>query len=325
MTNGHTKGHRLQNELYRWAVALVRDIDGSATLGQGLNAHKHHIEVLLRAGWTLTMSADNSPADKAGVDFIWENPSCGWFPLDAKAMGQTSCSLITHVHVGNNTDAGELKQLRYEDKLAFLEQLVRLARTGRPIKHDCCPPPSVTAMAPAKLLEELKILRKQLERSASCDERLREWANALGKSIGYLSIQKRGGPSEASTFAAQKVINEAIDVFFGAYFNFRNEAFASQQMRLQPSLRRSERLQYLFTGDVIKATVGKAQELVVLSGLAALIKKRFEERYGELIRQHRNTDWLMQRKRTFDTKGVECVIHSVLDAFQSQPGVRRVA
>lgn len=325
MTNGQTKGHRLQSELYRWTLAVFSDNNGSVTLGQGLNALKHHVEVLLRDGWTLRMSADHSLADKAGVDFIWENPARGWFPLDAKAMGQTSCSLITHVHVGNNTDAGELKQLRYEDKLAFLEQLVRLARTGRPIKHDCCPPPSMAVMAPAKLLEELKSLRKQLERSASCDERLREWANALGKSIGYLSIQKRGGPSEASTSAAQKLITEAIDAFFGSYFNRHNEAFASQQMRLQPSLRRSDRLQYLFTGDIIKATVGKAQELVVLSGLAALIKKRFEERYKELISQHRNTDWLMQRKRTFETKGVECVIHSVLDAFQRQTGLRRAA
>ncbi len=31
-----------------------------------------------------------------------------------------------HVRVGNNTDAGEYKQLRYEDKLALLEQLVTL-------------------------------------------------------------------------------------------------------------------------------------------------------------------------------------------------------
>lgn len=326
MTNGKTKGHRLQEELFRWYVTVFRnDTGGGTPAAQGLNGLKHHVEVLIRAGWTLKMSADNSPADKAGVDFIWENPSRGWFPLDSKAMGQTSCRLITHVHVGNNTDAGEYKQLRFEDKLAFLEQLVNLARTGHPVSYNCCPPPGLTAVASTQLLDELKRLRKQLEKSTSCDERLGEWAAALGKSIGYLNIQKRGGPSEGATATAQQTVLAAIDAFFGSYFNGNNATFASQQMRLQPNLRRHDRLQYLFTGDVIKATVGNAQELVVLSGLAALIKKRFEARYSELIGLHRSADWLMQRKRTFETKGVELVIHAVLDAFQRQSGMRRTA
>lgn len=326
MTHGKTKGHRLQDELFRWYVAVFRSDSGDGTTGaQGLNGLKHHVEVLIRAGWTLKMSANDSLADKAGVDFIWENPSRGWFPLDAKAIGQTSCNLITHVQVGNNTDAGELKQLRFEDKIAFLRQLINLARTGTPVSYACCPPPGVTAMPSNKLLEELKKLRKQLEKSTSCDERLGEWANALGKSIGYLSIQKRGGPSEGATATAQKTIMTAIDAFFGSYLNGNNAMFASQQMRLQPNLRRSDRLQYLFTGDTVKVTVGNAQELVVLSGLAALIKKRFEARYSELIGLHRSADWLMQRKRTFETKGVELVIHAVLDAFQRQSGMRRTA
>jgi hypothetical protein len=327
MTNGKTKGHRLQEELFRWYVTVFRgDNCGETTpTAQRLNGLKHHVEVLIRAGWTLTMSADNSPADKAGVDFIWENPSRGWFPLDAKAMGSTSCRLITQVHVGNNTDAGEFKQLRFEDRIAFLETLVNLARSGRPVSHACCPPPGVTPVAAAQLLDGLKKLERQLEKSASCDERLGEWAVALGKAIGYQKRQVRGGPSEEATSSAQKLIASAIDAFFVSFLNGNNVTFASQQMRLQPNLRRHDRLQYLFTGDVIKATVGNAQELVVLSGLASLIKKRFEARYSELIGLHRSADWLMQRKRTFETKGVECVIHAVLDAFQRQSGARRAA
>lgn len=327
MTHGKSKGHQLQDELFRWYLVIFSENFGSrgASAVEGLNALKHHVEVLIRDGWTLSMSADDSPADKAGVDFIWENPSRGWFPLDAKAMGQTSCRLITRVQVGNNTDAGEYKQLRYEDKMAFLEQLVTLARTGQPIDHDCCPPPGVTAMAPAQLLEELRKLQRQLERSTSCDERLGEWAVALRKAIGYLLSQKRGGASEGATSTAQKMIASAIDAFFGSYFNNNNSNFASQCMRLQPCLRRSDRLQYQVTGDIIKTTVGNAQELVVLSGLAVLIRKRFEARYSELCGRHGAVDWLMQRKRTFETKGVECVIHNILDAFQRQTGARRVA
>lgn len=325
MSQVKAKGHRLQDELYRWYLLVFRENTcGSAqNLVPGLNALRHHVEVLIKDGWQLAMSADNSPADKAGVDFIWENPSRGWFPLDAKAMGQTSCRLISHVHVGNNTDAGEYKQLRHEDKLAFLEQLVKLARTGRPVSHSCCLPPGVTAMSSAQLLEELKKLQKQLATSASCDERLGEWSVALGKAIGYLNAQKRGGASEEATKTAQKTIASAIDAFFGLYFNGNNTIFASQCMRLQPALRRSDRLQYQVTGDIIKATVGNAHELVVLSGLAALIKKRFEARYLELVDKHRSADWLIQRKRTFETKGVECVIHAVLDAFQRQASARR--
>ncbi len=325
MTNAKAQGHRLQDELFRWYLSLTSENTGSGTsmAVPGLNALKHHMEVLIRDGWTLSISADNSPADKAGVDFIWANPSRGWFPLDAKAVGQTSCRVINQVYVSNNKDAGEYKQLRYEDKLAFLEQLVALSRKGCPISHDSCTPPSVTASAQSRQLEDLKALQRQLEKASSRDDRLGEWAVALRKAIGYLLAQTRGGPSEGATSSAQKLITSAIEAFFGSYFNHNNTVFASHCMRLQPNLRRTERLQYQFTGDIFKATVGNAQELVVFSGLAQLIRNRFEARYTELVGKHSGADWLMQRKRTFETKGVECVIHNVLDAFQRQKGARR--
>lgn len=291
----------------------------------GLNALKHHVEVLIRAGWQLTMSAGNSPADKCGVDFIWANPGRGWFPLDAKAVGQTSCRLIQHVHVGNNTDAGEYKQLRYEDKLAFLEQLVTLARTGEPITYRECMPPNGVAMGETQLLEAVKGFQRTLEQASSHDERFLEWSVALRKAVGFLQVKKRGGPSEDALLAARGVIASAIDNFFAAFFNHGNNTFEMKVMRLQPCLRRSERLIYLVTEDSIKTTVGKSQELVVLGGLASLIKKRFEARYTELIGKHRGADWLIQRKRTFEAKGVECVIHDILDAFQRQYPARRVA
>ena len=327
MTNAKAKGHQLQDELHRWFLLVTREntSDSAQNTVPGLNALKHHVEVLIRDGWTLTMSADNSPADKAGVDFIWENPSRGWFPLDSKAVGQTSCRLIQHVQVGNNNDAGEYGQLRYEDKLAFLEQLVNLARMAQPISHALVPPPSSAAMSTAELLENVTKLQKQLQRASSKDRRYNDWAAALRGAIGFLSAQKRGGPSEDALKEARGVIASAIDAFFAAYFNDKNAMFASKCMYLQPCLQRSGRLTYQFTGDTFKAIAGKSNEQVVFSGLAGLIKQRFEARYAELVGQHRGADWLIQRKRTFETKGVECVIHNILDAFQKVALARRVA
>ena len=292
---------------------------------QGLNALKHHIEVLTRDGWTLKMSANQSPADQSGIDFIWANPRRGWFPLDSKAVGETSCSLVQHVHVGNNNAAGEYGQLRFEDKLAFLEQLVTLARKREPISYTLCTPPDTAAKSVSVLLEEVKQFQKRLERAASKDGRYSEWADSLRGAIGYLLKKQRGGPSSESIQAARGIVMTAVDAFFAAYFNGNNPAFASHCMRLRPCLKRSDRLVYLISGDTIKAAVGKAQELVVLSGLAQSIRDRYQQSYAQAIQQHRAAEWLVQRKRVFETKGVELVIHNILDAFQRQPGARRAA
>ncbi len=328
MSNGKKQGQQLQEELFRWYISLIRENTCAAAQPavQGLNALKHHIEVLVKDGWTLSMSEHSSTADLAGVDFVWENPRRGWFPLDAKAVGQTSCLLINQVHVGNNTEAGEYKQLRFEDKLAFLEKLVALARTGRPIRYDDCAPPGVKTKCQSTLLEELKQFQQRLQKASSRlqDDRFRDWATALNKAVGFLLKQKRGGPSAEAIEAARKAINAAVEAFFAKYFG-KNEMFATQCMRLQPNLRRSDRLVYVYIDDMFKAEVGRDHELVVLSGVAPMVRKQFEERYAELLKRHSAAEWLIQRKRTFETKGLECVVHNILDAFQRQSGARSAA
>jgi hypothetical protein len=321
MTQAKTEGHRLQDELFRWAVAILNE-DSDDSCAHGLESLKQEVGILIKDGWALRMSANNSPADKAGVDFIWENPKRGWFPLDAKAMGEPSCRLISHVRVGNNKDAGEQRQLSGKYKSAFLAQLIQLARSGTPVRHECCLPPSVTPMANATLLDALKQLRYQLEKASESDERLGEWAVALNRAIAYLNITKRG-PDKAAISAAQVLVASAVDRFLEAYFAENNTAFVSRCMHLQPNLRRSAQLHYLVTGDIIKATVGEAKEVVVLSGLKELISNRFQEIYAELVRKHRSSDWLMQRKRSFASKGIQCAIHSVLDAFQQSAANRK--
>lgn len=328
MSNVKKNGHQLQEQLFRWYVAMTDgSLNAEQRLSQGLNALRHHVEVLIRDGWTLTMSADNSLADKAGVDFIWSNPKRGWFPLDAKAVGQTSCRIIQQVHVGNNSEAGECGQLRAEDKIAFLEQLVKLARTATPISFSDCAPPSVrTARSNEELLEALLQFQRTLERasSRSGEVRLGEWAGALKGAIGYHRAQKRGGPNEATVTAARAAINTAIDAFFASFFR-ENATFASKVGLMKANLKRSDKLQYVICEDKLKTTVGGSRELVVLGGLAGLIRKRYDERYRELLGKHSCAEWLLQRKRTFETKGVECVIHSILDAFQQQAGGARRA
>jgi len=329
MTNGKTNGHKLQDQLFRWYTTLTQSADGQTgpRFEQGLNALKHHIEILIRDGWTLTMTADDSPADRAGVDFIWSNPNRGWFPLDAKAAGQTRSAIIHQVHVGNNSDAGECGQLRVEDRVAFVKQLVTLARMSRPIAFTVLRPPSAqTARNNDVLLGDLQHFQRKLEYAASNtqDDRFGEWATALRRAVGYILAQKRGGASPASVETARQAIAAAIDAFFASYFK-ENSPFAAKVSTMKASLKRSDRLQYVICEDKIKASVGKSNELVVLGGLAGLIRKRYEARYSELLGKHNCAEWLLQRKRTFETKGVECVIHSILDAFQRQSGARHAA
>lgn len=328
MTNGKTNGHQLQEQLFRWYTTLTQGNFGhEPKLGQGLHALKHHVEVLIRDGWTLTMTADDSPADRVGIDFIWSNPNRGWFPLDAKAAGQTRCRLIQQVHVGNNSEAGECGQLRSEDRTAFLEQLVALARTSQPIDFAVCVPPSIrVAQNGNVMLDSLRFFQRSLEKATTqtTDDRFAEWALALKPAIGYSLKQNRGGASDAAVETARKAIAAAIDAFFASFFK-ENSQFALECSRMQTSLKRSDRLQYVIGEDKIKAVAGQSNELVVLGGLAGLIRKRYEARYRELLAQHSCAEWLLQRKRTFETKGVECVIHSILDAFQRQTGGRRAA
>lgn len=325
-----TKGQLLQEELFRWFHAVLDASPcGDAPQAFRLNALRHHLEVLIRDGWTLKMSGEDSPADKCGIDFIWGHPVKGWFPLDAKAVGTSSCVLIHQVTVGNQNGAGECGQLKFEYKVAFLSKLVELARSANPISHEkCAPPQLMTARSAVELIEGVKQFQRRLMTASETlrDDRYNQWAISLRRAIGFLLAAQRGGADDDSVTRARNAINTALDAFLAQYLS-QNAAFASSCMRLQTVLRRSDRLKYEIGIDTVKAPVGPAQRLVVLGGLAQLVRKKYEAKYEELLHKHRSAEWLMQRKRTFETKGVELAIHYILNSLEALGGkpARRAA
>src|SRR5581483_11471049 len=97
--NVKTQGHMLHFELVTWYQDTLKLPEGALDLEVADEQLAHAAAVRLRllqlvkAGWSLTVSEDESPADKAGIDFIWQHRRHGWFALDAKAVSSTKCCL----------------------------------------------------------------------------------------------------------------------------------------------------------------------------------------------------------------------------------------
>lgn len=314
------RGEVLQAELHRFYLSLTRESAGEGkTLMFGtLTDVKRALDRLLADGWRLSVSANGSLADKAGIDFVWSHPLKGWFALDAKAVGTPSCGLIHLVQVANNKEAGECQQLCFENKRDFVELLVSLSDVGQPIEHEVLAAPQVCAVNTAQLLGELKSFHSGLLSAAAKtqDPRFAGWADNLMKAIGYCLANMRTtagdtGPSDQ----VQAMAAEALREFMVAFFDPKSAKFG-QVMKLQACLNRSADLQYLISGDQLKVRAGKAQRLVVLTGLARIVGQMYQQMYSELLTKHSTAEWLLLRRRVFETKGVECAIHHILDSFQ---------
>ena len=88
-------------------------------------------------------------------------------------------------------------------------------------------------------------------------------------------------------------------------------------MRQQVQLHRSKQLLYVLSEDSIKVAVGPARRLVVLSGLARVVRKRYEDVYKAKLAKHSSAEWLILRRRVFEAKGVDCAIHAILDSLDN--------
>lgn len=324
-SNGKSQGHRLQNELSRWFHSLL-EFEGTGKLVEPLTSLKRKIDALVATGWKLKMSDDKSPADKAGIDFVWTHPTRGWFALDAKATGNVRCGMVHLVTVRNTVEAGEYKQLMAEDRIDFVRLLIKLS-SQEGISHQHCAYPSLQAASVKDSLEAVRQFQRRLQAEShrTGEQSYEDWAIVLRKAIGFLVTQTgKGGPSQGAIDQVRRIIFGELDAFFTSFFD-KNNMCASKCMHLQTSMRRSDKLAYEITGDKIKATVGPHHELVIMGGLADAIRQRFASRYSQLVEQHAAAEWLTQRRRTFETKGVECALHHVLNALGRHQGVRAVA
>lgn len=310
------RGEALQAQLQRF-FALVTS-SGSGNFGQ-FTELRSELSRLHREGWRLTVSAKDSPADKAGIDFVWSH-SRGWFPLDAKAVGMPCSPLVHLVPVGESQEAGECGLLCFEDKMAFLQLLVDLAGKEQPIPHQVLAVPLLSEVEPAQLLAELKNLQCALNAAAvtTGDWRFGQWAETLRRAIGYALSQIRpAGHNTVAADLAQGIVKEALDRFLAELFDPKKPKLENC-MHQRTSLNRSRHLCYILSEDALKVAAGGSGQLVVLKQFSGTVARRYQEVLAEAMKIHSSAEWVLTRRRFFETKGVECAIHAVLDALQQR-------
>lgn len=323
MTNGKTKGMRLQIELYRWYLDIAGNISkASANRGVSENLARllNHLRVLIADGWQLQMSNEWSCADQAGADFIWSHPTYGWYALDAKAVGLPRCPIIRHVTVGSSNEKGEFNQLRFEDKIGLVRILVQLARYETPIDPVVCPAPSCAkARTLVELTNDLAAFQRVLVAASHrlADPRLECWSISLGKSLCYLRNHQAAAGDKSKVVEMQQVLVGHIAAFLDRFIEkSKSSTVVGGSAVRQANFKRSTKLSYVAGEDIVK--VLSQGRMLSISGIAAGIRKMFEQRYSALIGKHGAAQWLITMKRIFDQRGIESVIDYVLDRLEAR-------
>ena len=316
----------LQLELFTWYQDTM-NVANAALIEESKDAELVHagevrrqLRELVKSGWSLCMSQEESPADKAGIDFIWQHPRRGWFALDAKAVDSTKCCLIRLVTVSNSTEAGEFRKLPFEDKLRFLEQLVELASGPAPeLDFQTCAPPSLEQTRnPRIMLEELRRFRDRLAvagKLAGCRQ-CHAWQDAIGKAMGFVAGRERQRNNPEQVAAVQARVAGIIR----AYVNSLLVAKAPRNFGgpLEFRFRRSNKLSYTVHGDELKVPVDTVN-VVTIGGIAVYARKAFQKRYQEVVGKHGAAEWLVLRRRTFEAQGAERAINHLLDVLERDP------
>jgi hypothetical protein len=316
-------GEVLQQELYVFyttsfeiparvtnAAAPVEDELKRAALA------RQALRVLVKSGWQLRVSDFASPADRAGIDFVWFNPAIGWYPLDSKATESARCTLIEHIQVGSSNEPGECGQLLMEDKVAFLELLVALTKRTPPLQIKACAPPSLKVVRDQKsIIAELNAFGERLERlgaSSPHKQACEQWADHLKKAVGFvLAKERRAASNGVEESQAQKTVRDAIQARITEVVAKDGPTFRSTA---GANVHRSKKLRYELTRDKLFVTVER--DVIELNGMAAQIHRAFETRYAKQIAKHGSPDWLIQKKREFQSFGIIGVINYVLDQFE---------
>lgn len=324
--NGKTQGHMLQFELVAWYQDTLKLPERALNVERADEQLCHaaavrlRVRQLVKAGWSLQMSEDESPADKAGIDFIWQHRRRGWFALDAKAVSNTRCCLIRLVEVSNSTEVGEFRKLRFEDKVRFFEQLIELAEGPAPELNlqDCPPPVMETVRDSTKMLEELRSFRDRLAtmgKRPGCAH-CTDWQAAINRAMGFVTGCKRQRNNPEQVALVQQRVAEIINAYIKSVLAEKPpRGFGSP---FEARFRRNDKLLYTVHLDQVKLPVDAAN-VVTVAGIAAYARKAFQKRHQELVAKHGAAEWLLMRRRTFEAQGVERTINHLLDVLDRDP------
>lgn len=312
-------GIRLQKEVWSWyleASNAMVDWTSNSEDRNLVRAHNARQELLkaISSGWKLLMSDEGSPADKAGIDFIWFLPARGWYPIDTTAMNKVGVPELINIATVRNSEAkSEFGKLRFEDKVAFIELLVRLAESEPTLKVDL-QPPTLRSCGQGSMKTLIEFQKRLTLRSSDIDgEPFKEWANYLGRAINYESRMKQRAASTGSADIRQ-VLACIVRTEVEAFLAKASSGFNCGKYVQQPYARQFGICYYPHQDTL---TLPEPQSPQV-HGLAQAARKLFAELYGKLVSECGASEELIACKRFFEGRGFEEITHRVLDALEKR-------
>lgn len=307
-----SKGLRSQAELYRWFRTIVQT--PASDLQPGGNARFNSaifgVQNAMRDGWTLTMSGENSPADKAGVDFVWANKRQGvWHALDTTYKDKVGVpSLIHLVKLVNINDQIIGSRLSLETNIGFLELLTRLSLETNALHSAELPPPEMGAVA--DLRKSLESFQARLAKIGSrpASYQFAEWAAYLNGAIGY-----QGKADKGHFTIDASLIDFAIGTAVEAFLNARKGGCPDFD---RGGFQRGKHISYSESADTLHVSDPVNP---IWPSIKARIQQQFDREYAELVKVERGgMQLLLIAKQMFSAQGVSWVIHHILDVVEAK-------
>lgn len=313
MKTSQSKGMRGQCDLFRWFRTTVSTeivgLPAQSVSTARFNSAVRAVQKLLQSGWTLEMSGENSPADKAGVDFVWANKRQGvWFPLDTTYKDKVGTPSL--IHLVKLADANDIVggRLSFQANIAFLELLTQLAQKPAVLRFDELPPPEMAAVANLRQsLESFKTRLANIGARPGKTEFL-EWAHYMNGAICYQ------GKADTGRFNVdQGLIDYAIGEAVKAFLNARKGGCPDFD---RGSFQRGKHISYSETADTLHVSDPANP---IWPGIRDRVQQVFDKEYAALVKiENGGLQLLLIAKQMFSAQGASWVIHHILDVIEAK-------
>lgn len=308
------KGLRDQQQLFRWFTTLVEGSYSAPDRGAGeaalrLDRAIQKVRELVEGGWWLSMSSEGSPADKAGMDFLWEDTVRGpWFALDCSLREKMDIPrLIRLVRIKNaTTTVGEVMSIY--SKIFFLELLIELAEGPVLLTREMVAPPKLTPVADIRsALYDFRTRLRALKDHTNGDLFV-DWAENLHRAIGF-QRRKEDESTELDMNTIRLPIKQAVETYI-------TTALRNHGEMERPKLKFGRKFHsYSPTTDTLHLP-HKANPTV--KDIKVMVETEFDARYtAELKKAGKLSDKLLALKRSFGASGYAWVINHLLDVLEA--------
>ncbi len=307
MSNVPSKGLAYQKELHRYFNAVQTkqaDFWCNAPVLDRMQVARRKLMRLINLGWVLEVSAENTPCDKAGIDFTWKNERLDvWHAIDCTAMIKQGVPQLINVF---------LIELEYggpsmECKTNFLELLVNLTEAAG-LKLSLLPPPAMVVVKDLK--KEIEAFQTRLYDLAkqTGNKLFTEWADYLHKAVGFQNVASSG-----RFHIGVELIDDAIAKAVTAFLDARKSGCPDFD---GGSFQRGGRLSYSPNTDSLHV---QDPANPIWPNMTNRIQACFDTQYARLIKIDCSAGpFLIVIKQIFCAQGIGWVINHVLDVIEAK-------